>query len=254
MRVPIKGTILFPDEKVRYEVATMRYLAANTTIPFPYVYHYTPRAESPTGLGPFIVMDLIKNHQNMSRVLLDPEREAGKRPTLDHEIGEEKLEPLYAQMANILLQLSTLKFPRIGSLVEGVDEESASVKGRPLIVNMTEIAVHTNAPPSTLPSQTFAPADKWYSALADTHMAQLTFQHNDAVGDKDDARDKHITRQLFRNLDIKRRLMPDLLKSDGEFRLFSEDFGPVDVLDKGLRVVGVIDWQFAYAAPRAVQL
>ncbi|KAF5129767.1 hypothetical protein E5D57_006098 [Metarhizium anisopliae] len=34
------------------------------------------------------------------------------------------------------------------------------------------------------------------------------------------------------------------------FRLYSEDLRPSNVLiDKDLRVVGVIDWEFAYAAP-----
>ncbi|POR33713.1 Uncharacterized protein TPAR_06097 [Tolypocladium paradoxum] len=243
------GVVPFPDEKVRYEVATMRYVAANTIIPVPHVYYSAPGAENPTGLGPFIIMDYIEHHQNMSEQLLDPERPIDERPILDPEISEEKLEFLYAQMANILLQLSTLKFPRIGSLVEEEGQDSASVKGRPLIENMNDIVVHTDAPPSILPSQTYASADEWYSALADMHLAQLAFQHNDAVEDEDDARDKYTARQLFRNLAIEKRLVSDLSRTDG-FRLFSEDFRPTNVLlDKDLRVVGVIDWEFAYAAP-----
>lgn len=250
MRIPIKGVVPFPDEKVRYEVATMRYIAAHTAIPVPHVYHYATGAENPTGLGPFIIMDYIQHHQNMSRALLDPERAISERPVLDPEIGEDKLEFLYAQMANILLQLSTLEFPRIGSLVENEGHDSISIKGRPLIQNMTDLVVHTNMPPSILPSQTYDSADAWFIALADMHMAQLAFQHNDAVEDEEDARDKYTARQLFRNLAIGKRLMPDLFQSDASFRLFSEDFRPANVLlDKDLRVVGVIDWEFAYAAP-----
>ncbi|KAI1502721.1 phosphotransferase family protein [Biscogniauxia marginata] len=250
MRIPIKGVVPFPDEKVQYEVATMRYVAANTTIPVPHVYHYGTAAENPTGLGPFIIMDYIEHHQNMSRELLDQESAIDKRPILDPNISEEKLEFLYAQMANILLQLSTLKFPRIGSLVEKKGENSISVNGRPLIENMSDLVVHTNMPASILPSQTYASADEWYRALADMHMAQLTFQRNDAVEDEDDARDKYTARQLFRNLAAEKRLMPNPSNLDDGFRLFSEDFRPANVLlDKDLRVVGVIDWEFAYAAP-----
>lgn len=44
-----------------------------------------------------------------------------------------------------------------------------------------------------------------------------------------------------------------MTKYDGGFRLVSEDLRPVNVLlgllDKDLRVVGVIDWELAYAAP-----
>ncbi|QPG94369.1 hypothetical protein C2857_005789 [Epichloe festucae Fl1] len=35
MRIPCKGVVKFPEEKTKYEVATMRYVAANTTIPVP---------------------------------------------------------------------------------------------------------------------------------------------------------------------------------------------------------------------------
>ncbi|KAI1753171.1 phosphotransferase family protein [Xylaria castorea] len=249
MRVPIRGIVPFPDEKVRYEVATMRYVAANTTIPVPHVYYYGTTADNPIGLGPFIIMDYIEHHQSMTRELLDPKRAANERPILDPDIGEEKLEFLYSQAANILLQLSFLKFPRIGSLVEKEGGISTSVEGRPLIANMNDLIVHTNAPASILPSQTYASADEWYRALADMHITQLAFQHNDAVEDEDDAREKYVVRQLFRKLAAERRLAPEP-ESDGGFTLFSEDFRPTNILlDKDLRVVGVIDWEFAYAAP-----
>ena len=244
------GVVAFPDEKIRYEVAAMRYVAANTTIPVPHVYHYATAADNPTGLGPFIIMDYVEHHHNMSRELLDPTRAYDDTPILDPEISEEKLEGLYAQMANILLQLSTLKFPRIGSLVQDDENQPASVETRPLTVNMNDIVVHTDAPPDILPSQAYSSADEWYRALADMHMAQLAFQHNDTVEDEDDARDKYTARQLFRNLAAENRLVPDPSELDGDFRFFCEDLRPANVLiDKELRVVGVIDWEFSFAGP-----
>lgn len=244
------GIVPFPDEKVRYEVATMRYIAAHTTIPVPHIYHHAPAADNPTGLGPFIIMEYIQHQQNMSRVLLDPKHPTSEKPVLNPDISEDKLGYLYAQMANILLQLSTLEFPRIGSLVQNKDNNAISVEGRPLIQNMNDLVVHTNMPPSILPSKTYDSADEWYSALADMHMAQLAFQQNDVVEDEDDARDKYTARQLFRTLSSEKRLLSDLSQTDGGYRLFSEDFRPANVLlDKELRVVGVIDWEFAYAAP-----
>ncbi|KAI1120578.1 phosphotransferase family protein [Nemania abortiva] len=208
------------------------------------------RDDNPLGLGPFIIMDYIEHHQNMSRELLDPKRPIDERPVLDPDISEEKLEFLYSQIANILLQLSSLKFPRIGSLVEKEGGISTSVEGRPLIANMNDLVVHTSAPESILPCQTYASADEWYRALADMHMAQLVFQHNDAVEDEDDARDKYVARQLFRKLAAEGRLAPETPEPDDGFVLFSEDFRPANILlDKDLRVVGVIDWEFAYAAP-----
>ncbi|KAI8631061.1 phosphotransferase family protein [Xylariaceae sp. FL1651] len=207
MRIPIR---------VRYEVATMRYVAANTTIPVPHVYYYGTAADNPIGLG---------------------RRAADQHPILNPDVSEEELEFLYSQIANILLQLSSLKFPRIGSLVEKEDGISTSVEGRPLTMNMSDLIVHTNTPASILPSQTYASADEWYKALADMHIIQLAFQRNDAVEDEGDAR-------------VKYRRLASELESDGGFTLFSEDFRPANILlDKDLRIVSVIDWEFAYAAP-----
>ena len=154
-------------------------------------------------------------------------------------------------MANILLQLSALKFPLIGSLIEESKRDNCSirVKGRPLNANMNDIIVHTNAPVSIIPSQTYASTHKWYSALGDVHMAQLAFQRNDCVEDKEDARDKLVAHQLFRNLAAEKRLVPELPPAEEDFGMFSEDFRPANVLlDEDLRVVGVIDWEFAHAA------
>ncbi|KFA55689.1 hypothetical protein S40293_05275 [Stachybotrys chartarum IBT 40293] len=254
LRVPIKGLVPFPEEKIRYEVATMRYVSANTTIPVPHVYHYGSATENPTGLGPFIIMDYIDHHQNMSRELLDPTRRHDERPMLDPHISEEKLTNLYSQMANILLQLDSLKFSGIGSLMETPSVEGStptiSVTGPPLTTNMVDLVVHTSAPSSILPSRTYVSTKDWLSSLADMHTAQLALQHNDAVEDEDDARDKYVARQLFRNLAREGRLASDKDDLETEFRLFSEDFRPANVLlDENLQVVGVIDWEFAYAAP-----
>lgn len=91
--------------------------------------------------------------------------------------------------------------------------------------------------------------------MADMHLAQLTFQHNDAVEDEDDARDKYVVRQLFRKLAYDGRLATGFGPQNDDvcestFRLFSEDLRPSNVLiNEDLKVVGVIDWEFAYAAP-----
>ncbi|KAM0280711.1 hypothetical protein ACHAQH_003881 [Verticillium albo-atrum] len=118
---------------------------------------------------------------------------------------------------------------------------------------MNSLVEHANVPPGVLPATTFTTADAWYSAMADMHMTQLVFQHNDAVDDEDDARDKYVARQLFRKLAAERRLaagLGDQSDLDNTFRLWSEDLRPSNVLiDEDMRVVAVIDWEFAYAAP-----
>ncbi|KAI9167633.1 hypothetical protein HJFPF1_03766 [Paramyrothecium foliicola] len=234
----------------------MRYVAENTTIPVPRIYHHGPATENPTGLGPFLIMEWIDHDQNLGRAILDPTRPLDQRPMLDSNLSEDTLRTVYSQMANILLQLDSLTFPTIGSLAENDDKEraktgaSASVKARPLAANTIDVVVRTQAPSSLVPLGTYSSADEWYSKFADWHMAHLALQHNDAVDSEDDARDKYVARQLFRKLAAAWRLALGLDASEAPFRLFSEDFRPANVLvDKELKVVGVIDWEFAYAAP-----
>jgi hypothetical protein len=47
----------YAEEKLLAEVAAMRYISENTTIPIPFVLHYGMKEESPGGLGPFIMME-----------------------------------------------------------------------------------------------------------------------------------------------------------------------------------------------------
>jgi len=62
-------------------------------------------------------------------------------------------------MANIVLQLSTLTFPRIGSVVE--DKKGAiAVQGRPLIQNINSLVDHSRVPLQVLPSKAYTTADK----------------------------------------------------------------------------------------------
>ncbi|KAL5313889.1 hypothetical protein ACEPPN_018312 [Leptodophora sp. 'Broadleaf-Isolate-01'] len=134
--------------------------------------------------------------------------------------------------------------------------------------SMTQLA---HIPPSTLPleNETYATADEWYEALANMHLTQLIFQHNDLVSSEDDCRNKYVARQIFRRLAKQGRLSTFGFVQDGwsacvkamrprcrapdrsgPFRLWCDDFRPANVL-LGLDddVAAVIDWEFTYAAP-----
>lgn len=253
LRIPIdRPGVKFADEKVMIEVATMRLVSEQTTIPVPKIYHFGAAADNPLGLGPFIIMDYVEHESTMSDAMADSSLAPGEDHVLDPNIEEEKLEFFYRQLANVLLQLSRLQFNRIGSLLQ--DETGhISVSGRPLIQNMSHLMQFTGTPDAVLPSSPYPDIKSWYAALADMHIAQFTFQHNDAILDEDDARDKFVARLLFRQLVYEDRLTST---ADGQstrqpdIRLFSEDLRPSNVLlDKDLRIAGVIDWEYAYAAP-----
>ena len=65
---------------------------------------------------------------------------------------------------------------------------------------MNDLIVQGGIPPSIFPSEntTFTTSAEYYTALADLHMAHLTFQHNDAIESANDCRDKSVARYLFR--------------------------------------------------------
>ena len=65
-----------------------------------------------------------------------------------------------------------------------------------------------NIPTAALPSKDrmYNTANDWYTALAEMHVAQLVFQHNDLVKTADDCRNKYVARQLFLKLAKQGRL------------------------------------------------
>ncbi|KAI1112229.1 hypothetical protein F5Y14DRAFT_422521 [Nemania sp. NC0429] len=267
LRVPCEGESLFTfltstqfrttlvdflEEKIYYEVGMMRYVSANTTIPIPKIYHHGVAAENTVGLGPFIIMDCLEHEMDMSDVLDNLDSEMSNMQALDNISGR-KLDHLYRQMANILLQLSHLSFHRIGSLTEDTDDHF-TVSSRPLIPLMNALARRIGADSEVLPSCTYSTSKEWYCALADMHLTQLICQSNNNIINEDDARDRYVARLLFRMLAYDGRLTSALGEEEDSptFRIYSEDLRPANVLlDKDFNVSGVIDWEFAYVAPAA---
>jgi len=206
----------------------------------------------------------------MTSLLEVPRVDRNLVPVLNSELSADRLRSLWGKMAWCLLELAKPKFPRIGSLVER--DGSFTIAGRPLTQNMNNLMQLANIPSSVLPlkEDTYATADEWYTALAEMHIAQLIFQHNDLVLSENDCRNKYVSRQLFRRLAKQGRLSTFGFAEDnwsarakttpptcrapdrsGSFRLWCDDYRPSNVLlgADSDDVAAVIDWEFAYAAP-----
>ncbi|KAN0098887.1 hypothetical protein V8E51_014550 [Hyaloscypha variabilis] len=265
VRLPWPHAAYFPGEKVVYEAATSEYLRLNTHIPTAQVLHYG----RDSNVGPFLILRRIEHQGDMTDALAVPDLDPNLTPVLNLELPESKLRSLWGKIAWCFLEIVKPTFSRIGSLVE-VDG-SFYVGGRPLTQNMSSMTQLAHIPPSILPleNETYAKADEWYLALANMHLAQLIFQHNDLVSSEDDCRNKYVARQIFRRLAKQGRLStfgfiqddwsasvktmhprcpaPD---SSGPFRLWCDDFRPANVLlGPNDDVAAVIDWEFTYTAP-----
>lgn len=141
------------------------------------------------------------------------------------------------QIADIILQLAQCRFSLIGSLGCHTSNNKTSGKpeikvlARPLTLDMFLLDDFARVPHFQLPapSKTFATSSEFYSALADMHLQQLSFQRSLACSSADDCRKKYIARQLFRKLAAEGRLA-DSEFDRGPFRLWCEDFRPGVVL------------------------
>ncbi|KAL1854300.1 hypothetical protein Plec18170_005064 [Paecilomyces lecythidis] len=252
IRFPNPGYSVFPEEKVQREVSVMRFIEHHTSIPIPHVLHHGTVEQSPAELGPFIIMEWIENDSDLVDAINTPGLTGDDPPILDPNVPPDRLRSAYSQMADILLQLARHSFTEIGCISNISDDEfddKWTVTHRPLSLNMNELVQLGNFPRHLLPQHTFKTASSYFLALAEMHMVHLSTQRNDAIESREDCRRKYIARCLFRKLARENRLCR---LDNGSFKLFCDDLRPANVLTNSqydFKVVGVIDWEFTYAAP-----
>jgi hypothetical protein len=248
VRFPIPGVSMFAEEKVKREVAVMRFIERHTSIRIPRVFYCGVAEESPAGLGPFIVMEYIESDSDLVDALNTPGLGDDERSILDPNIDENRLRSVYSDMGDILLQLSRRTFTEVGSITNQENDEWTATH-RPLTINMNELVQLGDFPPHLLPQTTYKTASSYFIALAEMHMTHLSTQRNDTIETAEDCRRKYIARCLFRKLARENRLCSN---DCGPFKLFCDDFRPANVLansECGFKAVGAIDWEFTYAAP-----
>ncbi|KAE8144898.1 phosphotransferase family protein [Aspergillus avenaceus] len=250
IRLSQPGAVFFPEEKVVNEVAVMRFIADQTSVPVPFIVHSGTKKESPLELSPFIIMDYVEHETKMYDALNTPGCPVEERGVLDPDIDRDRLEMLYGQLADVLLRLAMPALPRIGSLSQ-VDDFTWEVTRRPLSMNMNELVRLGGLPRSKLPKAdaTFSTTSSYLEALVDLNIEHLAHQRNDAVESADDCRRKFVARRLFRKLARDKRLAnPSLDK--GPFKIWCDDLRPANVLlNYNMQIAGIVDWEFTYSAP-----
>ncbi|POS69793.1 phosphotransferase [Diaporthe helianthi] len=250
-RFPIPGVAVYPDDKVKAEVATIRFVADHTSIPVPRIYHWGTAADNPTRLHvPFIIMEHIPHTTTIGMALDDPDFKIPSVPK------SEKRAYLYQQMADISLQLYSLTSDRIGSL-DILEEGGYAVNSGPLPHSIVNQVVNCSVPVSVLPprSRIYSSSRDFFVDAVETHIAELLFMSEKFIHSATDCRKKFVARRTVRNL-VRARLEEKQADQSCEtFRLWGDDFRPESVLlDENGVVVGVVDWEYTYFAPETYHL
>ncbi|KAK0113348.1 hypothetical protein ONS95_013602 [Cadophora gregata] len=272
VRRPIPCYAQFPEEKTLIEAATASYIEKHTQIPVASVLFHGKSS----GLGQYMIIKHVQHQHSMSTALNATNHDTDQTFILDPNISEDFLEDLYKKVANCLLELSQHTFCRVGSLVE-TKAGSYTVATRPITRDMNDMLQLAGIPPSILPpkDKTFGTADEYYTELANLHLAQLVFQHNDLVSSENDCRNKYVARQIFRKLAREGKLSSFGFREDhwsaqsktnssivspeppntDSFRLYCDDLRAGNILlDKNDNIAAIIDWEFTYAAPSQFSL
>jgi aminoglycoside phosphotransferase (APT) family kinase protein len=231
------------EEKVKNEVKVLEYLRENTTLPVPCVTSWGLTDESPSSLGPFIIMDRIEGI-SLATLLKKPVQSEEDDVYLRDDI-DAKLDYVYEQLAEFLIELSRLDFNAIGTIVK-TDTNEWLASERPFTYNMNEMAVMvSNWPMDTFPTAPFRTTRDYLEYESSENLTHLRTQRN-LANNAEDAKRRYIARHRFREL-----IPTYCMDNDGPFKLFCDDLQPSNMLadPKTLKITAVLDWEFTHAIP-----
>ncbi|KAI9733758.1 MAG: hypothetical protein M1818_007172 [Claussenomyces sp. TS43310] len=267
LRYPVAGDVMYPEEKVRREVAVMRFMKERTLIPVPEVIAFSMAANNhDPEMGPFIIEEWIDG------VPLSTTMEELPRPSwrsvLRKDISDETLHTIYRQIAKTLLEPSMHNFDKIGapSLVEHEDGTTSwLITSLSITQKMNEIerggyvrvdgktSVRYNLGALLLIiyldhlSEPFQTVKEYIDRLVQQNTTHLREQRN-YIDNVDDARRKYSLCQRVKSL------APHFVSKNydsGPLKLICDDFRPRNILvqEDTLEIVAVVDWEWTYAGP-----
>jgi len=195
--------------------------------------------DSPSQLGPYIIMDYIEGTEleTLLRQLQDDQKEA-------------EVDLLYEQIADYMLQISRLHFSAIGPINN--DTSGAwTVTSRPLTTNMNNLAsVVADYPVANFPKTAFTSTQDFLHHRADENLVHLQVQRNIAHS-RQDAEKCFIARHRFKQLI--ERFYPPSEADNGPFIPYCHDFRPKNMLARyengSLKIVAVLDFEFVNTMP-----
>ncbi|KAF1952641.1 putative altered inheritance of mitochondria protein 9, mitochondrial [Byssothecium circinans] len=235
------------EEKVKNEIQVLEYLREHTNLPVPCVTSWGLTNESPRELGPFIIMDRIDG-TSLTTLLKQPVQSEEEEVIMREDIDDAKLDYVYEQMAEFMIELSRLDFDAIGAIAKDADTNRWLATEKPFTYNMNEMAVSvSNYPVDTFPTAPFRTSREFFEYQSDENLTHLRVQRN-VCKVPEQAKWRYIARQRFRQLIPKYCREQD---NNGPFKLFCDDLQPSNMLadPNTLKVNGILDWEFTHAMP-----
>ncbi|QSS63955.1 hypothetical protein I7I51_01016, partial [Histoplasma capsulatum] len=232
VRVPVLPRLAFAEEKIRGEIATMKFIAEKTTIPIPKLHGYSVNSNNQLGL-PFLLLEFIEGKSLFTvkfRELPRPQRCE-----------------LFSKLGDIYIQLFQHKFDRIGALtLDSKDENWVFAHNRPLSVLMNDQALAGIDPPFVEPNHTFQSTIDYVYTI---HQALL----NDFHQGRDSIMDEADARGYLYSLHMSRRFLMEWVQPEhnhGPFILNHGDLRSANILvDDDLNILSVLDWEWSHTIP-----
>ena len=264
VRFPIAGDVMYPEEKVRREVAVMRFLKENTRVPVPTVIAFGMAIDNhDPEIGPFIIAEWIEGPLLSSIMEELPRPSWG--PVLRKDISDDTLYIIYRQMARILLELSMHDFDKIGALSLVKDENGTTswqVTSAPLTLKLNEIErggyvqlrgkisscwISDLANCSDHLSEPFQTVTAYFQSLVQQSIKHLREQKN-SVDNADDARNKYVHRQRIQSIAPR---FVSKKHNHGPYKLICDDMRPgnMKINLETSEIIGMLDVEWTYTGP-----
>jgi broad specificity phosphatase PhoE len=246
IRFPKPGStaVCFLEEKIRNEIQVMN-LLRETTIPIPKVYTWGMTSDSPSQLGPFMIMEYVEGKKLFGELLqLTTKNE--RQMDLCDDLGNPRVLHAYKQIADYLLQIYQLNFNAAGAISKS-SSNMWLVSERPLTDNMNVLVTSvSNYPVENFPTTTCSSPELYFQQLAEMNLTHLNIQRN-LVTNRENAKRFFIARHR-----MKERLGQwiSTTTDTSPFKLYCYDFRPSNmIVDEDFNIKAVIDFEFSNALP-----
>ncbi|TFK30046.1 hypothetical protein FA15DRAFT_663374 [Coprinopsis marcescibilis] len=215
--------------RIESEVASMEYVAANSTIPLPRIIAYSTEKDGGGVGSPFIIMTKVEGEQLVTHF---------------DDMDDTQREAILRQVIDITLQFSKLRFDKIGALFKGDGVTKPAYYVAPLadILGEDDLDFVKKAT-----SKTYTNAVSYWNAIATANLEEI---HREQFG-RSNKSYEYVMYWFIRSL------VPALYDTgldENGFPLTPGDFHSQNILitdvdTRSPRITGIIDWEFTSTDP-----